>query len=155
MIRILFLCHGNICRSPMAEFYLRDQIRKAGLQDRFYTESRAVSAEEIGNPVHPGTQKILSSLGVSCAGKFARQVTRRDCDEFDYLILMDQKNLRLLRPFLGRNEKKVSLLLSWCGENKDVADPWYTGDFDQTFRDVSRGCDALLKKLSPDAQKRS
>ena len=147
MIKVLFICHGNICRSPMAEYLFRDLLKKYGAERDFCAESRAVSSEESGNPVHPGTKKVLDRLGISCKEKRAQLITKADCDEFDYLVLMDQKNERWLRPYLGKNEKKVSLLLNWCGEERDVADPWYTGDFEATYRDVSRGCEALLKAL--------
>ena len=150
MTRILFVCHGNICRSPMAEFVMKDLIKKAGLEDEFYIESAATSTEELGNPVHYGTKSILSRHGISCHGKFARQMTRSDYAEFDMLIAMDQRNLRNMERFTGGDpEGKVSLLLDYAGRSgEEVADPWYTGDFQATWDDVLEGCTGLLEELS-------
>ena len=148
MIRILFICHGNICRSPMAEFVMRDMVEKAGLSGDFYIESAATSTEEIGNPVYPPARRKLAEHGISCAGKHARQMTRADYDKFDYIIAMDRNNLRNLRRVIGEDEEgKVSLLLTHAGRSDDVADPWYTGDFDATWDDVNAGCQGLLKEL--------
>ncbi|MBR2439819.1 MAG: low molecular weight phosphotyrosine protein phosphatase [Lentisphaeria bacterium] len=150
MIRILFVCHGNICRSPMAEFVMKDLVKKAGLEDDFYIESAATSTEELGNPVHYGTRSILKRHGISCDGKYARQMTRSDYAEFDMLIAMDQRNLRNMERFTGGDPAgKVSLLLDYAGRSgEEVADPWYTGDFQATWDDVLEGCTGLLEELS-------
>ncbi len=149
MIKILFICHGNICRSPMAEFVMKDLVKKAGLEAEFEIASAATSTEEIGNQVYPPARRKLAEHGISCAGKTARQVTDRDYDYYDYLIAMDHNNLRNLRRFVGEDPKgKVSLLLSHTGRPGDVADPWYTGDFEATWRDVLAGCQALLAELT-------
>ena len=147
-VKIIFVCHGNICRSTMAEYLFRDLAVKGKTADRFYVLSRATSTEELGNPVHPGTRRILDRLGIDCRGKVARQITRDECDEADLIVIMDERNRRGLLPFIGDNGNKVKKLLEFAGEDRDVADPWYTGDFEATFRDVDRGCRALLKSLA-------
>lgn len=148
MKRILFVCHGNICRSPMAEFIMKDLVAKRGVADRFYIESCATSREEIGNSVYPPAKTKLAEHNISCAGKTARQITKKDYEEFDYIIAMDRNNLRNLVPFVGEDpENKVSLMMSYAGKNKDVADPWYTGDFEATWQDISLACNALLEQL--------
>lgn len=147
MIKVLFICHGNICRSPMAEFVMKDLVQKAGCADEWEIASAAVSREEIGNPVHPGTRERLRREGISTAGKWAVQMTRGDYERYDWLIGMDTSNLRWMQRITGGDpHHKMSRLLEWAGENRDVADPWYTGDFEQTYRDIDRGCRALLKK---------
>ena len=148
MIKILFICHGNICRSPMAEFVMKDMVKKAGLESRFQIASAATSTEEIGNPVHRGTQEKLRQVGISCAGKTARQLTRSDYAAYDYLIGMDTWNIRNMHRMLGGDpDKKIYKLLEFAGSTQDVADPWYTGDFETTYRDVVAGCQGLLSKL--------
>lgn len=148
MIKVLFVCHGNICRSPMAEFVFKDMVEKAGLSGSFEIASAATSREEIGNPVHPGTRRILDSLGISCRGKQAVQVTRRDYENYDYLIGMDSWNIQnMLRIFGSDPEGKVHKLLEFAGRSEDVADPWYTGNFDVTYRDVVEGCEGFLKYI--------
>lgn len=148
MTRVLFVCHGNICRSPMAEFVMKDLVSKAGLDTAFYIESAAVSAEELGNPVYPPAKRELAAHGISCDGKTARQMTRADYDRFDYLVCMDQSNLRRMERICGGDpENKMSLLLEHTGRTADVADPWYTGDFSATWRDVLAGCTAFLEKI--------
>ena len=148
MIKIMFVCHGNICRSPMAEFVMRDIIKKAGLSDKIYVASAATSREEIGNPVHPGTRKKLAEYGLSVTGKTAIQITKEDYDNYDYIIVMDSFNLRNLQRIIGSdNEHKVYMLLDFA-DGGDIADPWYTGNFDQTYDDVLKGCKGLLKKLT-------
>lgn len=148
MHRIMFVCHGNICRSPMAEFVMKDLVGKRGVSDRFVIESAATSTEEIGNPVHPGTRRILAANNVDCAGKTARQITAEDYRSFDLLIGMDESNVRAMhRRFSGDQGGKVFKLLSFAGSQRDIADPWYTGDFEQTYRDVVAGCSGLLDAL--------
>lgn len=148
MIKILFICHGNICRSPMAEFVMKDLVQKAGLEDRFKIASAAVSREELGNPVYPPARRKLAEHGISCAGKTARQVTKQDYSYYDYLVCMDSSNLHRLDRIIGSDpDGKVSLLLDHAGLHRDVADPWYTGNFDATWDDVSTGCAALLEEL--------
>ena len=148
MIKILFICHGNICRSPMAEFVMKDMVKKAGLESRFQIASAATSTEEIGNPVHRGTQEKLRQAGISCAGKTARQLTRSDYAAYDYLIGMDTWNIRNMHRMLGGDpDKKIYKLLEFAGSTQDVADPWYTGDFETTYRDVVAGCQGLLSKI--------
>ena len=146
MVKILFVCHGNICRSPMAEFVMKDMVKN---NPEVYIESCATSREEIGNPVYPPAKRKLSEHGIDCTGKTARQITKSDYDSFDYIILMDRNNERNIRYIIdGDPQGKISLLMDWCGENKDVADPWYTGDFDATYRDVLKGCRAIKSKLN-------
>jgi len=148
MIKILFVCHGNICRSPMAEFVMKDLVEKAGLEARFYIESAAVSAEELGNPVYPPARRELAAHGISCDGKTARQMSRADYDRFDLLVCMDTSNLRRMERICGGDPKgKLSRLLDHTDHPGDVADPWYTGDFTATWQDVCSGCTALLEKF--------
>ena len=144
MIRIVFVCHGNICRSTMAEFLFRDMAKKAGAAERFEIISRATSPEELGNPVYPGTRRILDRLGIDSSGKVSELLTRLDCDRADRIIIMDERNRQRLGPFIVDNAAKVKKLLSFAGEDRDIADPWYSGDFEATYRDVSKGCAALL-----------
>ena len=148
MIRVLFVCHGNICRSPMAEFLLKDIVRKKGLEDSFWIASAATSTEEIGNPVHYGTRTKLAQYGIRTDGKHAVQLKPSDYDKYDYLIGMDSANIRNMHRILkGDPEGKIYKLLSFAGIDRDVADPWYTGDFDATFSDIMTGLSAFLKGL--------
>lgn len=148
MMKILFLCHGNICRSPMAEFVMKDMVKKAGLEDEFYIESAAISAEELGNPVYPPARKLLAQHGINCSGKVARQMKKRDYEAFNLLIGMDQSNLRGMLHICGEDfENKMHLLLDYTDRPGDVADPWYTRDFEATWQDVQEGCAGLLKAL--------
>lgn len=148
MIRILFVCHGNICRSPMAEFVMKDLVRKAGLEEQFRIASAATSTEEIGNPVYPPARRELARHGIGCEGKTARQLTAQDYEDYDLLVGMDGANLRNMRRICGGDpEGKISLLLDYTDRPGDVADPWYTGDFGATWRDVSEGCARLLERL--------
>ena len=144
--RILFVCHGNICRSPMAEFVMKDLIEKEGLEDHFLIESAATSAEEIGNSVYPPARRKLAEHGISCQGKTARQMTHSDYDRYDLLIGMDSRNIRNMRNICGGDpEGKITMLMDYTNRPGDVADPWYTGDFEATWRDVQEGCQALLQ----------
>jgi len=148
MTKILFVCHGNICRSPMAEFVMKDMVKKAGMEHEFHIESAATSTEEIGNPVYPNTRRLLENHGISCAGKTARQMKKSDYAEFDLLIGMDGANLRNMERICGGDsEGKIHRLLEYAGRVGDVADPWYTRDFEATWRDVNDGCRGLLEKL--------
>ncbi len=183
MTKILFVCHGNICRSPMAEFIMKDLVRKAGLESQFHIASAATSTEEIGNPVYPPALRKLAEHGIGCAGKTARQLTRADYDQYDLLIGMDRANLRNMRRICGGDpDGKIHLLMEFAGRHRkgaprgpggagcagrgersafspqveteesglcfdDVADPWYTGDFEATWRDVLEGCEGLLQAI--------
>ena len=142
MIKILFVCHGNICRSPMGEFIMKDLVRKAGVGERFEIASAATSREEIGSPVYPPARRELAKHGISCDGKRARQVTAADVDYYDYIFYMDGRNEKNLRRMLPRWSEKIRPLL-----HRDVADPWYTGDFSQTWDDILEGCQNILKEL--------
>ena len=148
MINILFVCHGNICRSPMAEFVMKETVRRAGMEDRFHIESAATSTEELGNPVYPPDRRKLAEHGIRCDGKTARQMRREDYDRFDLLIGMDAFNLRNMRRIAGGDPQgKLRLLLDYTDRPGEVDDPWYSGDFDATWRDVTEGCEGLLRHL--------
>ncbi|MCM1333787.1 MAG: low molecular weight phosphotyrosine protein phosphatase [Bacteroides sp.] len=148
MLKILFVCHGNICRSPMAEYVFRDLAEKRGASARFSAASRATSTEELGNPVHRGTAKKLAEHGISAATHRAIQLKRSDYGEYDLLLCMDSANVRNTLRIVGADaDGKVRKLLEYAGESGDIADPWYTGDFDETYDDVLRGCTALLDFL--------
>lgn len=144
MIKILFVCHGNICRSPMAEFLMKELVKNSGIEDDFYIDSAATSTEEIGNGVYPPVKRILKARGIDCSGKHARQMTRADYDRFDYIVCMDQKNLRNMGYIAADTQNKYSRLLDFTDHPNDVADPWYSGDFATTEREVQEGCRALL-----------
>ena len=142
MIKVLFVCHGNICRSPMGEFVLKDMVKKAGLADRFQIASVAVSREELGNPVYPPARRELNSHGIACDGHRARQITQKDVDSYDYIFYMDRSNARYLRQrFPGETKFRPFL-------DRDVADPWYTGDFTQTWADICEGCTRIMEELA-------
>ena len=146
MPSILFICHGNICRSPMGEFILKDLV---GKDSRFEIASAAVSREEIGNPVYPPARRELARHGISCEGKRARQVTKADYADYDYLICMDHSNVRNLRRIIGDDpENKVHLMMDFTDTPGEVSDPWYTGDFAKTYDDIWRGCQGLLAQLN-------
>ena len=149
MHKILFICHGNICRSPMAEFVLKDLVKKANRKEDFEIASAATSTEEIGNSVYPPARQKLAEHGIPCAGKTARQLTRADYRYYDLLIGMDYANLRNIERICGPdNEHKMHLLMEYTGNVHEVADPWYTGDFEQTWQDVLKGCQGLLLNLT-------
>ena len=143
MKKVLFLCHGNICRSPMAEFVMKDLVKKAGLEGKFHIASAAVSREEIGNPVYPPARRELAKHGIRCDGHAAHQITRRELEDYDYIYYMDASNGRYLRRLFGEDAAKCRMLLS-----HDVADPWYTGDFTETWNDVLEGCARILEELA-------
>ena len=140
MIKILFICHGNICRSPMAEFVMKDLVAKAGLADRFEIASVAVSREEIGNPVYPPARRELQKHGIRCDGHAARQITRADLENYDRIYYMDASNARYLQRLFGKGHWEPLL-------NRDVADPWYSGDFQQTWEDILEGCTRILEEF--------
>lgn len=148
MIKIMFICHGNICRSPMAEFVFRDMITKKGLSKDISVASSATSREEIGNPVHSGTTKKLKPLGISTFGKTAIQFKADDYPCYDYLIVMDQQNLNNLQKIINEDtHQKVYRLLDFSNRSGDIADPWYTGNFDETYEDILEGCQGLLHHI--------
>lgn len=146
MKRILFLCHGNICRSPMAEFIFKEMVRKRGLQDEYYVESAAVSTEELGNPLYPPARRCLSGHGIPFdLARQARQVRAEDYDRFDMIICMDRSNLNWLRRIISTDpEGKIHMMMPIVGKARDVADPWYTGDFEATYRDIVEVSEAML-----------
>ena len=150
MIKILFICHGNICRSPMAEFVMKHLAAQQGKAEDFFIDSAATSTEEIGNGVHSGTRRKLAEMRIPCGGHRARQLTQQDYVQFDLLIGMDGANRRnMLRMLNGDPEGKIHLLLDFSDSPRDIADPWYTGNFDETYADVLKGCQGLLRALSP------
>lgn len=148
MIKILFICHGNICRSPMAEFVLKDIVQKENQKDNFHIASAATSTEEIGNPVHHGTRSKLREVGISTAGKYAVQMKRSDYAKYDYLIGMDECNIRNMNRIVGGDpEHKICRLLDFSMNPRDIADPWYTGNFEATYSDIVEGCRAFMESL--------
>lgn len=148
MVKILFVCHGNICRSPMAEFIMKEIVKNNRAEDEFYIESAATSTEEIGNGVYPPVKRLLAARGISCEGKRARQVKREDYDNFDYIICMDSYNIRNIKRIIPNDPAgKISLLMDHTANPHDVADPWYSGDFKLTEKDVQEGCEALFAEI--------
>ena len=149
MIKIMFVCLGNICRSPLAEYLFKDKIKKLGIEDKFFVSSSATSSWEVGSPIHYGSKQILNSLGIYCDDKRAKQLTKFDYDKYDLFIGMDSSNIsRMIRLFDGDKQNKVKLLLDYTNTPRDVADPYYTGDFNATYTDILNGIDGILKHLS-------
>lgn len=147
MVSVLFVCLGNICRSPMAEAVFRDMVKKEGLESNIKIDSAATSSWEQGNPVHIGTREQLSKVGLSVEGMYSRQLNIKDLD-FDYIVGMDESNIENIKKFVGkRNSGEIKMLLEYAGEYREIADPWYTGDFKTTYKDVTKGCKALLNKI--------
>ena len=148
MKKVLFVCHGNICRSPMAEFVLKHLAEEAGRADEFEVASAAFSTEETGNDIYPPAKRKLTEKGIPFTHRGARQITQADYCYYDYIVCMDRSNLRLLKWLIGDDiEGKVSLLMDWAGKNRDVADPWYTRDFESAYQDILEGCKGIFKKL--------
>ena len=148
MINVMFVCHGNICRSPMAEFILRDRVQKRDAGHMFRIASSATSTEETGNPVHPGTRRVLERFGISTEGKRAVQLTKHDYMRYDYILAMDKQNIRNIMRIIGDDkDRKVHLLLDFTSRSGQISDPWYSGDFEATYRDISEGCDGFLEKV--------
>ena len=142
MVKILFVCHGNICRSPMGEYVMKDMVKKAGREKEFHIASAAVSREEIGNPVYPPARRELARHGIACDGHRAHQITQAELEDYDRIYYMDRSNAAYLRRLFGRDAAKCQPLL-----DRDVADPWYTGDFEATWNDILEGCQAILEEL--------
>ena len=142
MVKVLFVCHGNICRSPMGEYILKDMVKKAGVSHKFQIASAAVSREEIGNPVYPPARRELAKHGISCDGHAAHQITQREYEQYDRIYYMDRSNFRYLQRLLKDTEKCFPLI------DRDVADPWYTGDFTQTWNDVVEGCTKIMEEFA-------
>ena len=142
MIKILFVCHGNICRSPMGEYILKDMVSRRGMGAEFEIASAAVSTEELGNPVYPPARRELMKHSIACDGHAAHQITRAELRHYDYIYYMDASNARWLRRLFGDEAAKCQPLL-----DRDVADPWYTGDFSQTWNDITEGCERILEEL--------
>ncbi len=150
MIKVLMICHGNICRSTMAEFVLKDMVEKRGMSKRFVINSAATSREELGNDIHPGTKRKLREQGIPFESRRSVRVTQSDYEYYDYLICMDKNNIRNLSRIIPADpQSKITLLLEFAGKNQDIADPWYTGNFDITYEDVVIGCEAFLNKVQP------
>ena len=145
--RILFICHGNICRSPMAEFVMKDLVREAGLEDQIFVASAATSSEEIGNPVYPPARRELAKHGLGCAGKTARRMTARDYADYDYLVYMERYNLRNMLRIADDPDGKMRSLMSFAGSGEDIEDPWYSGNFSGVYAQIERGCRGLLEEL--------
>ena len=153
MIKVLFLCHGNICRSPMAEFIFRDMVAKRGLAVEFSIASAATSREEIGNPVYPPAKRKLKEHGIDPAGKTARQMTAQDYKDYDYLLAAERYNIRNMERITdGDPQHKIFRLLDFSDRPRDIADPWYTGDFDEAWDDIVEGCQAFLKWLEKEGK---
>lgn len=151
-LRILFVCHGNICRSPMAEFIMRDIVEKEGFSDRIEIESCATSSEELGNPIYPPARRILEHHNIACTDRIAVRMTSGDYDRFDMIFAMDRNNLRNMRDRIrGDPDEKVRLLMDCVGKNTDIPDPWYTGNFEKTFEEIFKACTSLMEAIRGDA----
>lgn len=149
MIKVLFVCLGNICRSPMAEFLLKDMVKKKNRENEFIIESAGTSNEEEGNPVHYGTKRKLSEIGISTDGKYARKLLKEDYEKYDYILAMEERNVRdSIRIFGGDKENKVQRLLDYSKNPRDIADPWYTRNFEDTYNDIMEGLEAFLEYLN-------
>ena len=148
MTNILFVCHGNICRSTMAEFVMKDIVKKAGMEEKFYIQSRATHRDEIGADTYWGTKDKLDKEGIPYTKRKATLMTKEDYDKYDYILGMDDENMRYITKIIGSDPvHKVYMLMDFAGEHRSIADPWYTGNFDATFDDVMRGCQGLLKHI--------
>lgn len=148
MIKVMFVCLGNICRSPMAEFILKDMVKKRGINDDFQIASSATSTEEYGNPLYPPAARKLSSEGIPTTYRTAVQLKKSDYDKYDYIIAMERRNIENIKRICGGDpDNKVSLLLSFAGRNDNIADPWYTGNFDAAFNDIVEGCEGFLEQI--------
>lgn len=149
MIKIMFVCHGNICRSPMAEFIFKNMVENKGMLNEFYIASSATSTEEIGNSVYPPTRRKLMEHNISCEGKHSVQFRKDDYEKYDYIVAMDQRNItNIIRIINEDSDKKVYKLLDFSNNSKDIADPWYSGDFDTTYDEICEGCKKLLDFIS-------
>lgn len=148
MIKVLFVCYGNICRSPMAEYIFKDIVKKEGLEQQFYIDSAATSNEEIGNPAHYGTRNKLREMNIECENHRAKRIIKQDYNKFDYIIGMEERNVEDIKRIVGKDSKnKVCKLLDFSDNPRNIADPWYTGDFDTTYHDVVEGLQEFLKQI--------
>lgn len=148
MINVMFVCHGNICRSPMAEFVLKDMVAKRKISHNFHIESSATSREEIGNDIHYGTKNKLRKMGIPFTYRSAIQITKSDYDKYDFILCMDNNNIRnLSRIITDDKDNKIKLLLDFSDNPRNIADPWYTGNFEDTYDDIIEGCEGLLKYI--------
>ena len=149
MIKVLFVCHGNICRSPMAQYIFQNMVDKAGMTDRFYIDSAATSTEEIGNGLHYGTRNKLNEVGIPYGDHKAYQISKPDYEKYDYIIGMDEANIRNINRMIGPDtESKVYKLLDFASIDRDIADPWYTGNFDVTYDDIVQGLEAFFNEIN-------
>ena len=149
MIKVLFVCLGNICRSPMAEYVFKDMLKKSGEEGNFYVDSAATSTEEIGNSVHYGTRNKLKQMNIECGNHKARRITKQDYEKFDYIIAMEERNIIDIEKIVGKDIKgKIYKLLDFSDYPRDIADPWYTGNFDKTYDDIVQGLNGFMKYLN-------